>query len=102
MRVVYSPRAIRDLEHIAAYYRSVADPTIVAAISERIEHVVNRIAQRPHSAPPVVDRRDVRAVLVLRYPYKIFYRLRDDVVQILHIRHTARRVWAGDEGGKGS
>jgi plasmid stabilization system protein ParE len=26
MKVVYSPRAIRDLEHIAAYYRSIADP----------------------------------------------------------------------------
>jgi plasmid stabilization system protein ParE len=32
----------------------------------------------------------------LRYPYKIFYRLRDDAVEILHIRHTARRAWAGD------
>jgi plasmid stabilization system protein ParE len=32
-------------------------------------------------------------VLVLRYPYKIFYRLRGDAVEILHIRHTARRPW---------
>jgi plasmid stabilization system protein ParE len=96
MRVVYSPRAIRDLEHIAAYYRSVADPNIAAAISQRIQHVINRIARRPQSAPPVVERRDVRAVLVLRYPYKIFYRVRDDAVEILHIRHTARRAWAGD------
>jgi len=96
MKLVYSPRAIRDLEHIAAYYRSVADPNIAAAISERIEHVINRIAHRPHSAPRVAGRRDVRAVLVLRYPYKIFYRVGDDAVEILHIRHTARRTWAGD------
>jgi plasmid stabilization system protein ParE len=65
VRVVCSPRAIRDLEHIAAYYRSVADPNIAAAISQRIQHVINRIAHRPQSAPPVVERRDVRAVLVL-------------------------------------
>jgi toxin ParE1/3/4 len=77
VRVVYSPRAIRDLEHIAAYYRSVADPNIAAAISQRIQHVINRIARRPQSAPPV-------------------YRVRDDAVEILHIRHTARRAWAGD------
>ena len=96
MRVVYSPRAIRDLEHIVAYYRSVADPTVAAAISERIERVINRIARRPQSAPRVAERRDVRAVLVLRYPDKIFYRARDDAVEILHIRHTARRAWRAE------
>jgi plasmid stabilization system protein ParE len=32
VRVVYSPRAIRDLEHIAAYYRSVADPNIASVL----------------------------------------------------------------------
>jgi toxin ParE1/3/4 len=96
MRVVYSPRAIRDLEDIAAYYRSVADPNIAAAISDRIERVIDRIGRRPQTAPRVVERPDVRAVLVLRYPYKIFYRLRDDAVEILHIRHTAQRPWSED------
>ena len=98
MRVVYSPRATRDLAHIAAYYRTVADARIAAAISERIEQVIDRIARLPHSAPGVVGRHGVRAVLVLRYPYKIFYRLRGDAVEILHIRHTAQRPWT-EEGG---
>jgi toxin ParE1/3/4 len=96
MKVVYSPRAIRDLEHIATYYRSVADPRIAAAISDRIEQVINRIGRRPQTAPRVVERRDVHAVLVLRYPYKIFYRVRDGAVEILHIRHTSRRPWTYD------
>jgi plasmid stabilization system protein ParE len=29
-------------------------------------------------------------VFVVRYPYKIFYRVRE-IVEILHIRHTSRR-----------
>lgn len=45
MKVIYSPKAIRDLEHIAAYYRSVADQGIAAAISDRIEQVINRIGR---------------------------------------------------------
>jgi toxin ParE1/3/4 len=93
MRIVYSPRAIRDLQQIAAYYRSVADAKVAAAISHRIEHVITRVARRPQTAPRVVNRPDVRAVLVLRYPYKIFYRVRDDAIEVLHIRHTARRAW---------
>jgi toxin ParE1/3/4 len=96
MRLVYSPRAIRDLERIAVYYHSVAGPKIATAISERIEQVINRIAARPMTAPPVSGRRNVRVVLVRRYPYKIFYRLSDEAVEILHIRHTAQRPWVGE------
>jgi plasmid stabilization system protein ParE len=96
MRVVYSPRAIRDLEHLAAYYRAVADPKIAAAISERIDQVVNRVARRPQSAPRVAGRPGIHAVLLRRYPYKIFYRLRGDAVEILHIRHTARQPWTDE------
>jgi toxin ParE1/3/4 len=28
-----------------------------------------------------------------RYPYKIFYRVADDTVQILHIHHAAQPPW---------
>lgn len=91
MNVIYSPRSLRDLEHIAAYYRTVSDPKIAAAIADRIEHTINRVAQRPESAPRVTRRANVRAVLVLRYPYKIFYRVRPEAIEILHVRHSARR-----------
>jgi plasmid stabilization system protein ParE len=37
-----------------------------------------------------------RVTFVVRYPYKIFYRVRHDIVEILHIRHTSRRAWTGD------
>jgi toxin ParE1/3/4 len=95
MNVVYSPRAARDLEAIAAYHRAFASPRIAAAIGARIEHVISRVAEHPNSAPRVLERRGVRVALVLRYPYKIFYRIRGDAIEILHIRHTARRPWTG-------
>jgi plasmid stabilization system protein ParE len=93
MNVVYSLRAVRDLEAIAVCYRAEASPRIAAEIGSRIEHVINRLAEHPESALRVVGRRGVRAALVLRYPYKIFYRLRGDSLEVLHIRHTARRPW---------
>ena len=93
MNVIYSPRAIRDLNAIAAYYRAVADPKIAAAIGERIEYLISRVADHPHSGPAVAGRRGVRAVLILRFPYKLFYRVSGEAIEILHIRHTARRPW---------
>lgn len=44
MSVIYSRRAIRDLDDIAAYHRRVAGPKIAEAIGERIEAVINRVA----------------------------------------------------------
>ena len=34
---------------------------------------------------------DVRVLFVGRYPHKIFYRLSGNDLEIVHIRHTARR-----------
>jgi plasmid stabilization system protein ParE len=94
MRVEYSKRAVADLRKIGAYYRDSADPLAALAVERRIREVVARIGRSPKSAPPVINRSGLRVVLVLRYPYKIFYRVIGDVVRIVHIRHTARRPWA--------
>jgi len=95
MRIDYAPRAIRDLEQIGAYHGEVAGSRVAAEIADRIERVVARLAVHPGIGPRVVSRPGVRTLLVQRYPYKIFYRVRGETVQILHIRHTARRPWLG-------
>jgi toxin ParE1/3/4 len=97
MRLVYAPRAVRDLRKIGSYYRSVADENTAAAVAERISHVINLIVRQPYIAPRVRQRADVRSASVLRYPYVIFYRVRADLVEVLHIRHTSRRPWEGEE-----
>ena len=93
MNVIYSPRATRDLETIAAYYRAVAKPKISAAVGERIHYVIDRLAEQPESGTRVGGLSGVRSVLALRYPYRIFYRVRSETIEILHIRHTSRRPW---------
>jgi hypothetical protein len=51
--------------------------------------VIDRIRHNPHSAPRVRQRAEVRCRRSL--PIRVFYRVRDDAIEILHIRHTARR-----------
>lgn len=72
MKVEYSPRAIRDLTAIGAYYRSTASEKVAHAVAERMRHVVNLIAQHPFIAPRVRHRSGVRVAVVLQYPYLIF------------------------------
>jgi plasmid stabilization system protein ParE len=95
MKLVYSRRALADLNEIAAYYASNANPTIANSIERRFGDVIDRICRAPEAAPRVSQRSQVRVVSVVRYPFRIFYRVRDDTVDILHIRHTSRRPSGG-------
>jgi len=92
MKVVYTEEALEDLDAIAdwliAHYQTVAP-----AVERRIRSVVAHIARWPESSRRSAKRPGVRAVPLGRYPYKIFYRVNDDTVEILHIHHAARQPW---------
>jgi len=63
----------------------------------RIRGLVEHISTDPLSTPEIEQRPDLQVVPLVRYPFKIFYRVLEDRVRILHIRHTSRRPWQGDE-----
>jgi toxin ParE1/3/4 len=91
MKLVYSRRALADLGQITTYYSANASPAIANAIGRRLENAIDRICRAPASAPRVSQRSQVRVVAVVRYPFRIFYRVRSETIDILHIRHTSRR-----------
>jgi plasmid stabilization system protein ParE len=94
MRVRYTPEAFSDRERIIEYLkeRSESGARNVAA---SIREAVAQLGNQPDSGYRT-DNPEVRVLFVVRYPYKIFYRVREDAVEILHIRHTSRRAWAGE------
>jgi plasmid stabilization system protein ParE len=47
MKLVYSLRALADLEQIAIYYSANASPAIAEAIGHRLENVIDRICRGP-------------------------------------------------------
>jgi plasmid stabilization system protein ParE len=68
------------------------------AVEARIREVIAHIATHPASAAPVAERPGMRVAPLIRYPYKIFYRVLEDRVRVVHIRHTSRRPWPGEGG----
>lgn len=60
-----------------------------------IRDAVKLLREQP-SGGYKTDNPGVRVKFVIQYPYKIFYRVRGDVVEIAHIRHTSRRPWKGE------
>ncbi|GKQ51776.1 type II toxin-antitoxin system RelE/ParE family toxin [Bradyrhizobium sp. Ce-3] len=90
MKVAFSRQALSDLDEIANYYSTHASPAIAAAVERRFRDVIDRVCHAPEAAPRVSQRSTVRVVTVLRYPFRIFYRVRGDTIDILHIRHASR------------
>jgi plasmid stabilization system protein ParE len=70
---------------------------VVAEVEAHIHKIVEQIREAPESAPQVVDRPGVNVVELVRYPYKLFYRILGDTVRILHIRNTSQRPWRGKD-----
>jgi len=95
MKIEYSNRAVADLHKLSADSRRVFGDRVAEALEARIRAVIERISRDPLSAPAVELRPGVHMVPLVRYPFKIFYRVFEDVVRIEHIRHTARRPWGG-------
>jgi toxin ParE1/3/4 len=97
MKIRYSPRATRDLEAIYEYLiqRSPKGTiNVLTAIYASIEFI-----RRHPAATQVTTVPGIHAMIVQRYRFKIFYRIleADDVLEIVHVRHTSRRSWSGED-----
>jgi toxin ParE1/3/4 len=95
VKVEYTKRAVADLRKISVHSYSAFGDQVAGALEARIRAVIDQICREPLSAPGVEQRPGLHVVPILRYPFKVFYRVLDDRVRIVHIRHTARRPWRG-------
>jgi len=94
MRIRYSRRATKDLASIQEYLSERSLPgaaNVLAAIYAAVEF----IRRNPHAAE-ATHTAGVRGKIVHRYRFKVFYRVlkAEDVIEIVHVRHTSRRLWS--------
>jgi addiction module RelE/StbE family toxin len=93
MKVRYTPRARADREAIFQYLRE-RSPTGASRVMAAVVAAAEHLGDHPLSGSET-EFPGIRAKLAGRYPYKIYYRLRNDAVELIHIRHTSRRPWEG-------
>ncbi len=92
--VIFHDLAENELNEAAAYYAH-ARPGLGEAFLSEVQHAVDALIATP-LAGQAVDG-DVRWWLVRRFPYSVFYRIREDHIRILAIGHQKRRpfYWRG-------
>jgi plasmid stabilization system protein ParE len=93
MTVRYRARALSDLEEISRYLTP-RSPTGARNVLHAIHSAIEQVAMQPQSAIQT-SVAGIRVKILGRYRYKIFYRVDADAVEIIHVRHSARRPWIG-------
>jgi plasmid stabilization system protein ParE len=88
--VRWTAGALADLISIESYQRLHWRESR-AAFDRRLIAIEQRIAEFPLSAPEVTQRPGVRMVAFLDFPYRLFYSVESDVINVLAIRHTSRQ-----------
>jgi toxin ParE1/3/4 len=88
MIVRYKKRALRDVERI---HDDIAqfDPSAAKRVIRRIEHSVSRLNVLPLSSRHGVVL-GTRLLVVPGLPYVVVHRVRDQVIDIIAVIHTAR------------
>jgi plasmid stabilization system protein ParE len=86
LRIVWTDDAVGNVEAIVTYI-SAFNPTAARRLAERLVAVADSLAEFPNRGRDVGEgRREMTTV----WPYILRYRVRDDAVIILRVRHGAR------------
>jgi len=91
MKICFTPRSSSDIEAIKDYLKPrsrIGLRSVLRAITAAIDHV-----QRHPFGAPETDKPAVRAKVVSSYSYTIFYRIREDAIELLHIHHDSLPPW---------
>jgi plasmid stabilization system protein ParE len=86
-RIVFRTEAQADVAAAFAWYEDQRAGLGLQFLDE-IEHCLQRIAESPEACPVVYRR--FRRALTSRFPYKVFYFLEADSINIVAVLHAAR------------
>lgn len=87
-RVILLPAAKTEIRRAARWYRD-QRRGLDLEFRDEVERVLELIAELPQSYPTTY--RGLRRALTRRFPYKIYYRQRGEIIQILALRHHRQR-----------
>jgi plasmid stabilization system protein ParE len=88
MPLVLHPKIYSDISSIMEYYEQIATPELADEFYRELRHFIDKAAKRPESF--AIRERDLHRVNLSRFPYHFLFRIADDSVRILVVRHHRR------------
>ena len=96
-------RAAADIDQVVDYYLAGADTEVALRFVDAIERAIGQISRSPQSGSLrfsyELEIPGLRVRPLTRFPYLVFYIVRDEVVDVWRILHTRRDIPSamGDE-----
>ena len=88
MRVVIHPKVLSDVSAIMEYSERIATSELADEFYAELRYFIEEAAARPESF--AIRERDLRRVNLRRFPYHFLFRIVDDSVRVLIVRHHQR------------
>lgn len=97
IRVVWTKPALEDVREIRGYIER-DSPRYAGIVAERLVAAVDRLPRHPLSGcvVPEVGQSTLREVI--EPPYRIVYRVRAELLEVVAVVHAARRFPVDDRG----
>jgi plasmid stabilization system protein ParE len=93
MRLEFHKQVASDISRIMDYYENVAGPELADEFYAELQLCFQKAADSPESYS--VRARDLRRVNLNRFPYHFLFRIVEDRVCVLVVRHHKRRPSLG-------
>jgi toxin ParE1/3/4 len=93
MRLEFHPQIASDISRIMDYYEDVVGPQLAYEFYAELRASFQKAADNPEMFS--IRERDLRRVNLERFPFHFFFRIVDDTVRILVVRHHRRRPSLG-------
>jgi toxin ParE1/3/4 len=88
VKIRFTPEALIEFSEILEYLKT-RSPGGARNVSARVKAVLTNLSDYPLSGT-LTDMEQMRRIKVQHYPYLIFYRVEEQEIIILGIRHAAR------------
>jgi plasmid stabilization system protein ParE len=93
MRLVLHPKVYSDIDAIMDYYEQAATLDLADEFYAELRFVMGQAATNPkHFA---IRKADIRRANLQRFPYHFLFRIVEDAVRILVVRHHSRHPETG-------
>jgi plasmid stabilization system protein ParE len=93
MRLEFHKQVASDISRVMDYYENVAGPQLAEEFYTELQFYFQKAADSPESYG--VRERDLRRVNLNRFPYHFLFRIVEDRVRVLVVRHHKRRPSLG-------
>jgi len=93
VRIEFHKLVGSDISRIMDYYEAAAAVQLADDFYEELRAFFQKAADSPESY--AIRERDLRRVNLERFPYHFLYRIANDAVRILVVRHHSRRPTLG-------